>query len=83
MQRKLVSEGFAVAKILDYSLQRWEALSRYLDDRRASIDSNQVHAAIVHDSDCCRPGNMVNAFAMLLPRDAPTYNPFRRWPHKR
>jgi transposase len=31
-QRKLVSEGSAIAKALDYSLKRWDALTRYLDD---------------------------------------------------
>lgn len=31
-QRKLVFEGSPIAKALDYSLRRWEAFTRYLDD---------------------------------------------------
>jgi len=41
-QRKLVSEGSAIAKALDYSLKRWEALTRYLDDGHVPIDNNWV-----------------------------------------
>jgi len=42
-QRKLVAEGSAIAKALDYSLKRWEALTRYLDDGRVPIDNNCKH----------------------------------------
>ena len=38
-QRKLVSEGSAIAKALDYGLKRWEALTRYLDDGHVPIDN--------------------------------------------
>jgi hypothetical protein len=31
-QRDVVPEGSAISRALDYSLKRWEALSRYLDD---------------------------------------------------
>jgi len=31
-QRQIVHDGSAIAKALDYSLKRWAALSRYLDD---------------------------------------------------
>ncbi|MBB5504425.1 hypothetical protein HDG35_000660 [Paraburkholderia sp. JPY681] len=44
-QRKLVSEGSAIAKALDYSLKRREALTRYLDDGNVPIDNNDCHAA--------------------------------------
>ena len=44
-QRKLVSEGSAIAKALDYSLRRWEAFTRYLDDGHVPIDNNLCHAA--------------------------------------
>ena len=44
-QRKLVSEGSAIAKALDYSLKRWDALTRYLEDGHVPIDNNWVHAA--------------------------------------
>jgi hypothetical protein len=38
--RKLGSEGSAIAKALDYSLRRWEALTRYLVDGQVPIDNN-------------------------------------------
>ena len=39
-QRQLVHEGTAIAKALDYSLKRWTALVRYLDDGMVAIDNN-------------------------------------------
>ncbi|MCF5225832.1 IS66 family transposase [Pseudomonas syringae] len=39
-QRDLVSEGSAISRALDYSLKRWAALSRYLDDGAVPIDNN-------------------------------------------
>ncbi|MEY9335354.1 hypothetical protein ABH911_005665 [Pseudomonas protegens] len=40
VQRNLVPEGSAISKALDYSLKRWAALSRYLDDGAVPIDNN-------------------------------------------
>jgi transposase len=45
-QRKLVSEGSAIAKALEYSLKRWEALTRYVDDGHVPIDNNWVENQI-------------------------------------
>lgn len=45
-QRKRVSEGSAIAKSLDYSLKRWGALTRYLDDGHVPIDNNWVENQI-------------------------------------
>lgn len=45
-QRKLVSDGSAIAKALDYSLKRWKALTRYLEDGRVPIDNNWVENQI-------------------------------------
>jgi transposase len=45
-QRKLVSAGSAIAKALDYSLKRWQALTRYLDDGHVPIDNNWVENQI-------------------------------------
>lgn len=45
-QRKLVAEGSAIAKALDYSLKRWDALTRYLDDGNVPIDNNWVENQI-------------------------------------
>ncbi len=39
-QRLLVHDGSAIARALDYSLKRWAALSRYLDDGAVPIDNN-------------------------------------------
>ena len=39
-QRARVSEGSAIARALDYSLRRWVALTRYLDDPDVPIDNN-------------------------------------------
>lgn len=45
-QRKLVSEGSAIAKALDYSLRRWEPLMRYLVDGQVPIDNNWLENQI-------------------------------------
>lgn len=45
-QRKLVAEGSAIAKALDYSLKRWDAFTRYLDDGNVPIDNNWVENQI-------------------------------------
>jgi transposase len=47
-QRAKVPHGSATAKALDYSLNRWAALTRYLDDPRLPIDNN-------HDEQQIRP----------------------------
>ena len=39
-QRDLAPEGSAISRALDYSLKRWAALSRYLNDGAIPIDSN-------------------------------------------
>ncbi|NIE72925.1 IS66 family transposase [Pantoea sp. Ap-967] len=45
-QCALVPEGSATAKALDYSLKRWVALTRYLDDGAVPIDNNAVENQI-------------------------------------
>ena len=45
-QRKLVSEGSAIAKALDHNLKRWQALMRYLDDPDVPIDNNRIENLI-------------------------------------
>lgn len=45
-QRQLVPEGSAIAKALDYSLKRWAALIRYLEDGDVPIDNNRVENQI-------------------------------------
>jgi transposase len=41
-QRKLVPEGSATAKAIDYSLKRWKALTRFIDDGDLPADNNWV-----------------------------------------
>jgi hypothetical protein len=45
-QRELVPEGSATVKELDYSLKRWVALTRYLEDDAVPIDNNPVENQI-------------------------------------
>lgn len=37
-QRQLVPDGSATAKAIDYSLKRWKALVRFIDDGELPID---------------------------------------------
>jgi transposase len=47
-QRAKITHGTATAKAIDYSLNRWAALTRYLDDPALPIDNN-------HDEQQIRP----------------------------
>lgn len=40
LQRMKITDGSATAKALDYSLKRWAALTRYLEDGQLPIDNN-------------------------------------------
>lgn len=44
--RQKVPDGSGTAKALGYSLKRWEALTRYLDDGAVPIDNNWVENQI-------------------------------------
>lgn len=39
-------DGTSIATALDYSLKRWKALTRYLDDGAIPIDNNRVENLI-------------------------------------
>ena len=39
-QRARITDGTATARALDYSLQGWTALTRFLEDPRLPIDNN-------------------------------------------
>jgi hypothetical protein len=41
-----MTDGTATAKALDYSLKRWVALTRFVQDARLPIDNNWIHADI-------------------------------------
>lgn len=45
-QRQKVPDGSGTARALDYSLKRWAALTRYLDDGAVPIDNNWVENQI-------------------------------------
>jgi transposase len=45
-QREQVTNGTSTAKAIDYSLKRWEALTRYIDDGHVPIDNNWVENQI-------------------------------------
>ena len=45
-QRTKVPEGCATAKAIDYSLRRWAALTRFLEDGRLPLDNNWVENQI-------------------------------------
>lgn len=45
-QRERLAKADATAKAIDYSLGRWAALTRYLDDGEVPIDQNAVENAI-------------------------------------
>ena len=46
LQRQKVPEGSATAKALDYSLRRWVALTRFVDDGQLPIDNNWIENQI-------------------------------------
>jgi hypothetical protein len=45
-QRRRVPPGSATAKAIDYSLGRWQALTRYIDDGELPADNNWVENRI-------------------------------------
>lgn len=45
-QRKKVPEGSATIKAIDYSLNRWQALTRYIDDGELPANNNWVENQI-------------------------------------
>jgi len=45
-QRQKVPEGSATIKAIDYSLKRWTALTRYIDDGRLPADNNWMENQI-------------------------------------
>jgi transposase len=46
LQRQNATDGTAIAKAIDYSLGRWDALTRFLDDGTLPIDNNWVENRI-------------------------------------
>ena len=46
LQRQKLPDSSATAKALDYSLRRWTALTRFVDDGRLPVDNNWVENQI-------------------------------------
>lgn len=46
LQRRQIADGSVTAKALDYSLKRWAALTRFLDDGQLPIDNNWIENQI-------------------------------------
>jgi len=46
VQRRQVPDGSATAKALDYSLRRWVALTRFVDDGQLPVDNNWIENQI-------------------------------------
>ena len=46
MRMKEITDGSATAKALDYSLKRWVALTRFVDDGRLPADNNWIENQI-------------------------------------
>jgi len=46
LQRQKATDGTAIAKAIDYSLGRWKALTRFLDDGALPVDNNWVENRI-------------------------------------
>ena len=40
LQRRQITDGSATARAIDYSLRRWGALTRFVDDGKLPIDNN-------------------------------------------
>ena len=45
-QRQKIPDGSATARAIDYSLKRWAALTRFIDDGELPIDNNWVENQI-------------------------------------
>ncbi len=46
LERMRVPDGGAIANAIDYSLKRWRALGRFLEDGAVSIDNNHVERLV-------------------------------------
>lgn len=46
LQRQQVAGNSATAKALDYSLKRWDALTRFVDDPNLPVDNNWIENQI-------------------------------------
>jgi transposase len=50
LERRLVADGGAAARAIDYTLGHWTALTRYLEDGAVAIDNNHLERQIKRNS---------------------------------
>ena len=46
LHRQKITDGSGTAKALDYSLRRWEALTRFICDGQLHVDNNHIENQI-------------------------------------
>ena len=46
LTRQKITDGTATAKALDYSLRRWQALTRFVSDGQLPVDNNHIENQI-------------------------------------
>ena len=46
LNRQKITDGSATAKALDYSLRRWDALTRFVHDGQLPVDNNHIENQI-------------------------------------
>ena len=46
LNRQKITDGSATAKALDYSLRRWDALTRFVGDGQLPVDNNHIENQI-------------------------------------
>lgn len=46
LTRQKITDGTATAKALDYSLRRWQALTRFVSDGHLPVDNNHIENQI-------------------------------------
>ncbi len=54
LQRRQITDGTATAKALDFSLKRWTALTRFLDDAQVPIEYNLIENPDSADCHWCQ-----------------------------
>ena len=57
MERRVVADGSATAKAIDYTLVHWAALTRHLEDGAVALDNNHLERQIKPWAMGRAPGN--------------------------
>ena len=74
LQHRQITDGTATAKALDYSIKRWGALTRFVDDGQLAIDNNwaenQVRPIAIGRKNWLFAGSLRAAAVMSLTQSA-------------